>query len=176
MAAIERPGPGEIAPYYVKYVEHVEVGDLIGALIEASKKTEAVLARIPKDMEAHRYEAGKWTIKEVFQHMVDCERIFNYRALRFARNDATELPGFDENAYALSAATEHRTLNEIAEELRAVRAGTVAFFAGCTSEVVTRTGLANGAWMSVRAIGWTIAGHALHHINVIEDRYLHGQA
>lgn len=176
MAAIERPGSEEIAPYYVQYVERVGAGDLIGALNEASKRTEAILARIPKDMEAYRYAAGKWTIKEVFQHVIDSERIFAYRALRFARKDATELPGFEENDYAVNAATEHRTLKEITEELHVVRAGTVAFFAGCTPDMVTQIGVANGVRMSVRAIGWTIAGHALHHMNVIEERYLHGQA
>ena len=108
----------------------------------------------------------------MFQHLVDTERIMCYRALRFARNDATELPGFSEDRYILNAGTEHRELHELLREHDLVRASTIAMFRSFTDQMLMRGGIANGNRMTVRAIAWMIAGHAMHHMDVVDERYL----
>ncbi len=117
------------------------------------------------------YAPGKWTIKDILQHIIDAERIFAYRALRFARNDKTPLAGFDENTYAEEAKTGHRTLEEIIDEFDVTRKSTVSMFNSFTKEQLLHTGISNNKEISVLAIGFTISGHLIHHIGVIKERY-----
>ena len=167
----------EIPSFYRGYVEEAPDGDLIKTLRSASDRLWKTVSRIPTGHADHRYQPDKWSIKEVFQHVLDCERIFAYRALCFARMDDTELPGFDENAYAAAAQVGHRDFHELLREHDALRWTTVELFRSFTPEMLTRLGTANGTRISVRAIGWVIAGHAVHHMNVIDERYLdHGKA
>lgn len=173
----DRPPLDEIPPYYRSYVEKAPDGDLIKTLRSASDRLWKTVSRIPPGYADHRYQPEKWSIKEVFQHVLDSERIFAYRALRFARNDATELPGFDENAYGRAARVGHREFHELLREHDALRWTTVELFRSFTPEMLTRMGTANGTRISVRAIGWVISGHAVHHMDVIDERYLeHGKA
>jgi len=111
-------------------------------------------------------------VKEVVQHCTDAERIFAYRALRIARGDATPLPGWDEQAYAPISAANDRPLDQLLRELETVREASVTLFEGLPVEAWARTGTANGSPASVRAFAWITAGHLLHHLDILQDRYL----
>ncbi len=117
------------------------------------------------------YETDKWTVKDILQHLIDSERIFCYRALRIARNDNTPLPGFDENEYIPEAKTERRTIDELLTELDSVRRTSILLFNSFDDEMLLRAGMCSGKNISVLAIGFTIAGHMLHHVNVIKEKY-----
>lgn len=118
------------------------------------------------------YAQGKWTIAEVLIHLMDTERIFQYRALRFARNDKTELQGFDQDSYVPESQAPNRNRNDILEEFIAIRKSSIALFASLNDEMLLRSGLASGAKMSVRALGFVICGHQIHHFNILQERYL----
>jgi len=167
-----RPGLDELEAYYHSYLAKAEGDDLFQALKNASERLWRTVYRIPTGFGDHRYAPGKWSIKEVFQHLLDTERIFCYRALCFARNDHTELPGFDENSYIDHAQVEKRELHELLSEHDLLRASTIALFKGFSDEMLLRGGIANGKHITVRALGWTIAGHVMHHMDVIDERYL----
>ena len=117
------------------------------------------------------YETGKWTVKDILQHLIDCERIFCYRALRISRNDKTPLPGFEENEYIPEAKTDRRTIDELIFELDSVRKTVILLFNSFDDEMLLRAGMCSGKNISVLAIGFTIAGHMLHHVNVIKEKY-----
>ena len=172
MVPTGRPERGESAEFYWRYIERCEGEDLQRALQRANDAVHATMAHIPAGRGDHRYAPGKWSIKEVIQHVIDSERIFSYRALRIARNDATPLPGFDENLYAPEARVERRTLDQVTREYDVVRASTMALFDSFDEVTMRRLGTASNHPVSSRALGWIIAGHALHHMHVIEERYL----
>lgn len=172
MIATERPSSSEVNSYFQNYIAQAQGGDLLAALQKASDRLWETVYRIPTGFADHRYAPGKWSIKEVFQHLIDTERVFCYRALCFARTDATELPGFDENSYIDNAATERRELHQLLREHDLQRASTIALFESFSEEMLLRTGVANGNRISVRALGWTIAGHVMHHMDVVDQRYL----
>jgi len=177
MNATERPELEEVHPFYRGYIGTAEGGDLFGALAHASEEFRKVVAGLSEEQAALRYAPGKWSIKEVVQHMVDTERIMGYRALCFARADATPLPGFDENHYAENSAADGRTLADLIAEHDAVRLSTVMLFRSFSSAALKDKGMANERSFTVRSLGWTIAGHSMHHIHIIQQRYLnHGQA
>ena len=127
---------------------------------------------LPKARLLHRYAEGKWTIKEILGHIVDDERIYVYRALRFARNDSTELPGFEQDHYAQYSEANKREITDLLDEFALVRRSTIAFFKSLDNTALMRTGVANGNRVSVRALAYHIAGHELHHMNIIRERYL----
>jgi hypothetical protein len=169
---IARPAATEHAPYYGKYIEQVPDGDVLALLARQHEETQSLLRGIPKARWGHRYEPGKWSISEVVGHLADAERVFGYRALRFARADATPLPGFDENAWAPQSGYHARPLTDIADEFRAVRNATVAFVKGLDDQAIARRGSANGQEITVRALIWIIAGHERHHVRILRERYL----
>lgn len=166
-----RPAPDEYAPYYGTYVSKVADGDVVATLKAQINGTLAYLRAIPESRAGHRYAEGKWSIREVIGHLADGERIFAYRALRFARNDETALPGFDENAFVANARFDDRTLASLLDEFAAVRAATVAQFDAFFPDEWQRGGTASGKHMSVRALAWVIAGHELHHLGILKERY-----
>lgn len=171
MLLIQRPAPEEFLPYYGRYIDLVQGDDLMGAFRSGLDATRRLL----EPMEARgdfRYAPEKWSVKEVLGHLIDTERVFTYRALRFARNDATPLPGFDENAWMPQSGFGARTLRSLLDEQRAVRGASIAFFENLTEEMWSRAGTANNARMSVRAAAFVIAGHELHHQNILRERYL----
>lgn len=127
---------------------------------------------IPLDKFDYRYAEGKWTIKEIIQHLIDCERIFVYRALRFSRNDKTPLPGFEENDYVDNTNANGRSIQDLLTELSALRHSTLLLFKSFSEEQLTRTGTASGHQLSTRALGFVIIGHQKHHQKVFEERYL----
>lgn len=169
---IKQPDVSEYPPYYAPYVELVKENDLVAALKDTEKKLTEFVHRIPADKENYRYAEGKWSIKEVLIHVNDAERIFAYRALRFARNDKTELAGFDENSWVPESYAANRTIEDILREHFHARQSTLSLFENITEEMSLRKGIANGKEISVRSLGYIICGHALHHLQTIRDRYL----
>jgi uncharacterized damage-inducible protein DinB len=169
---IDRPEPGEYADSAAKYMalipEGVRILDFLAANV---RDTEVLALSIGEDTLETPYGPGKWTGKEVLVHISDDERIFAYRALRFARGDRTELPGFEEKDYARYSLANERSLDHILRELHAVRQATIELFDGLDDEALTRTGVADGHTMSVRAIAHDIAGHELHHVNMLRQSY-----
>lgn len=120
----------------------------------------------------HRYEADKWTIKEMLVHLMDAEHVFTYRALCAARKDKTPLPGFDHNAYVPVSGANERDIAGILAEYRALRAATLAFFSNLTEDALDEVGEANGTPCSAKAMLYMIAGHERHHLRIIRERYL----
>ena len=170
----ERPGPEEYGPFHAGYVALVPEGDLLALLERQLGETTALLQSLPETRGDFAYAPGKWTIKEVVCHLSDAERVFAYRALRFARGDQTPLPSFDEQLWAPNSGASRRTLAGLTEEFRMVRGATLALLRGLPPEATTRSGVASGKETSVRALAWIIAGHERHHLKILRERYLGG--
>jgi hypothetical protein len=171
-ARSDRPASDEYAEWYAKYVARVADGDVVRTLERQVDDTIALLRSLPEHRAGHRYASGKWSIRELVGHLCDSERVFTYRAMRFARGDETPLAGFDEKTYVANARFDDRTLASLVLELQAVRRGTAAFFEHLEPEAWNRRGLANANPVTVRALAWIIAGHELHHVTVLRERYL----
>jgi hypothetical protein len=167
-----RPADDEYAPYYGTYIRKVGDGDIVTTLARQIDGTLAFLRGIPDARAGHRYAPGKWSIREVVGHLSDAERVFTYRALRFGRGDATPLPGFDENEFMKRARLDDRSYASLVDEFEVVRRATVALFDGFFPDEWTRHGSASGKEVSVRALAWIVAGHELHHVDVLRTRYL----
>ncbi len=168
--AISRPAADEHAAFYGKYVALVPAGDLIALLRDQSRESIDLVSRNASRGD-HSYGPGKWTVKEVIGHLCDAERVFTYRAVRFARSDATDLPGFDENAYVAAASFGARSIQDLLDEFAAIRASTIALATGLTAEELVRRGTANGNPVSVRALLYICAGHERHHVGLLRGRY-----
>lgn len=167
-----RPDSSEHAPYYAPYVSVAPDGDILETLEEEGRHAVRLLRDIPEASGGFRYAPGKWSIKEVAGHVLDAERIFAVRALRFSRNDPTPLPGFEQDDYVAGSSFGDFPLGELADELEAVRRSTVLLFRHLAPEAWSRRGFASGAEISVRALAWIIAGHELHHRGILRTRYL----
>lgn len=167
-----RPAVDEIPGPHVPYVDLVPDGDVVAHLEDGMARTRALLGTLPEARGGYRYAEGKWSIKEVLNHLVDAERVFSFRLLTFARGDAGPLPGFDEETYAPAAEADRRSLAAILEEFTAVRAATLTLLRGLPDAAWGRRGTANGRVASVRALAWVIAGHEIHHRGVLAERYL----
>jgi hypothetical protein len=168
-----RPTAHDYAPYYARYVGLVPAGDLLAILENQARETAGLLLG-PAALERadFRYAPGKWSAKEVLGHVMDAERVFSYRALRFARADATPLASFDENVYAPAGEFGDRTLPDLVEEFLAVRTATVALLRGLPPSAWQRRGTASDAEVSVLGLAFIIAGHELHHRAILQSRYL----
>lgn len=160
-----------VPPFYLGYVQLVKNNDLFDNLEQSARITQQLLAKIPETKGTYAYAPGKWTIKEVLCHMIDTERIFAYRALRFARNDKTPLHGFEENDFAPEANAHNRTVAGIAAEMERLRQTTIDLYRSFTPEMLQRSGTANNTAMSVLNLGFVIPGHETHHRNVLSERY-----
>ncbi|AUP80277.1 DinB family protein [Flavivirga eckloniae] len=170
---IEFPSASEYPSYAEMYMKWVKKdGNLIKQLEDSLQKTKKLISTLPEDTLNFRYKKNKWSIKEILVHIIDDERIYAYRALAFARNDKTNLPGFEQDNYINNAYASERSIDNIMEEYEAIRKSTIALYDGFSNKVLTRQGIANGNLASVRALGYHILGHELHHINVIEALYL----
>ncbi|HSJ16321.1 MAG TPA: DinB family protein [Longimicrobiales bacterium] len=173
---MQRPEAGEYHPFYAGYVARVPPGDILTILRDQIIDTRELLRRVSTAGADYAYAPGKWSVKEVVGHVADAERVFGYRALRFARGDDTPLSGFDETRYVPAGRFAERPLGQLVEELAAVRGATLALLNGLPDEAWSRSGLANGTPVTVRAIATIIAGHELHHRAILETRYLPGAA
>jgi len=170
MIRIPKPAPDEHAPYYARYIALVG-DDALAALRAGSASTPRLLSGVTEPQALFRYEPGKWSVKEVLGHVIDGERVFAYRAMCFARRDASPLPGFDENAWVPEGRFDRRGLNDLVGEYAAVRGATLALFSALEEEVLQFRGTANQQEVSVRALAHIIAGHELHHMGLLRERY-----
>ena len=161
----------EYADFYKSYIQVLEDVELIEELEICLHEFIKFVQNIPMDKFDYQYAEGKWTIKEIIQHLIDSERVFSYRALRISRNDKTLLPGFDENTYAANGDASHRNWKDMLIEWRTVRQSTNLLFASFTEEQNKALGSASGFPISVNALGFIIFGHALHHLHVLKERY-----
>ena len=168
---IPRPAKGEYNDYYHRYIERVPDGDLVAQLAKQRDATRALLGGLSEERGRHRYAPDKWTVTEVVGHLADAERIFAYRMLRIARKDTTAMSSFDENAYVPAGQFAERKLADVLAEFMAVREGTLALLRGLPADAPARVGTASGKSISARALAWIIAGHELHHLAVLKERY-----
>jgi uncharacterized damage-inducible protein DinB len=168
---IPRPGSETFPPYYGTYVSQVPGDDVLPVLKAARESTPRFLATIPESRAGFRYAEGKWSVREIIGHLSDAERIFAYRLLRFARADETPLSGFDENQYVPAGGFERRTLADVTAEFAAVRDASLALVQSLDQMALARSGLANGKRIGVAALAWVIAGHEIHHLRVLRERY-----
>lgn len=160
-----------IPHFYKNYVKQINETDLILALRISGNRAQEILHGVPMEKQDFKYGEDKWTVREVLCHMIDAERIFAYRALRFARNDQTPLVGFDEKLYAPEANATGRDLKSIIAEMAHLRSSTIDLFSGFSADMLSRKGLANNNELSVASLGFIIAGHETHHVNVLTERY-----
>ena len=173
MKRIQKPDEGEYSPYAIMYIKLLpEDGLVLKHLKENFKRLQFFILSLPEEKLTYRYAENKWTIKEMLVHIMDDERIYAYRALRIARNDKTPLPGFEQDDYVPYSRANERSLADIFKEFKTIRNATLSLFNSLKKEDFLRTGIANDHPVSVRALAYHIAGHELHHVNVIKERYL----
>ncbi len=172
MNTITKPQLGTYPVYYQKYIDLIKGENIFDELYKEHFETMELLTSVDEETLQYRYAEGKWTIREITQHISDTERILTYRALRFSRNDQTALPGFDENIFAANSNANQRDINDMVRELSVVRAATVELFKSFSEEMLDRKGNANGTEVAVRSILFFILGHEIHHRNVIDEKYL----
>ena len=168
---MNRPEATEYADYYANYITKVPGSDVLNVLESQRLQMLQLFAGRSERDGSFRYAPGKWTVKEVLGHITDTERIFSYRALRIARGDQTPLPGFEQDDYVRSGAFGDRTLAGLAEEFGAVRTASVSLLRSFNEEAWSRRGVASQKEVTVRAIGFMIAGHQIHHRIILEERY-----
>jgi hypothetical protein len=168
---MNRPSPNEYAPSHAGYISLVPDGDVLEVLRAQIDELAAIAARVPADRETFAYDDGKWTVRQVFGHLGDGERIFGYRALCISRGETASLPGFDENEYVANSTSSSRELRDLAEEFVLTRRANMHMFESFDEAAWRQTGSANGTPVSVNAIAWVMAGHTRHHLNVLRDRY-----
>lgn len=167
-----RPDHNNLPEFYKNYVSYVSHLDMMEALYWSGEETQRLLRSIASDKESYRYQPEKWSIRELIGHIIDAERIFCYRALRFARQDATPLEGFDENKYVPNSGADIRPLRDLAQEAARLRASTIDMFGSFTPAMLQQTGAANGKEIAVVNLGYIVAGHETHHRTIITQRYL----
>lgn len=167
-----RPAANDAAEYFQRYISYT-IGDSVKEIIaKHSKDIHDFYSSLPDDKADYAYAEGKWTIKQVLQHVIDAERIFSYRALRIARKDTTPLAGFDENTYAANDGSENRTLQSLKEEFNAVRIATDILFSHFTETQLNERGTASDKSVTVNAMCFIAYGHLLHHMLILRERYL----
>lgn len=162
----------KVPPFYHNYINQVPEDDLAEAFEHNARNIISLIKTISDDKWMYRYAPGKWSIKEMIQHMIDAERIFCYRALTFARFDDKLLPGFDENHYAAVSKADNRNSTDLIEELELVQRASAKLFGSFTEDQLKAEGTANNNRIYVEAIGYIIVGHNRHHINILKERYL----
>lgn len=171
-AAATQPQTTEYAPYYGKYTSLVPEGDIVDTLTTQLEDTLSALRALSEEQASSRYAPGKWSVKEVVGHMIDTERIFGHRAFRFARNDHSALPGFEQDDYVNAANFDARPIKDLADEFELVRRANLSLLRSLDEEAWLRRGVASDNEVSVRALAYIMAGHETHHMNIIRERYL----
>ncbi|MDZ4665111.1 MAG: DinB family protein [Bacteroidota bacterium] len=167
-----KPKQTDHLPYYSYYIDLVEQDEIVDALVEGKKWVSAFIKSVPDSEAEYAYTDKKWTVKQVLNHMIDTERILCYRALCFARGEKQLLPAFDENTYAANANLKNTDFNLLCEEFVAVREASVLLFKQLGAKELQIKGTTGLGDVTVLSIGYMMCGHALHHIKVIQERYL----
>lgn len=168
----QRPDPSEYASYFGRYVSLVPDGAIADILKRQRDEHAAFYGGISEAQAAHRYAPDKWSIKQVLGHLIDAERVFAFRGLAASRNERKPLPGFEQDDYVAAGDFDDRAWRDLVGEYASVRAATIALYSGMTDAMLTRLGNANNADVSARACAFMIAGHELHHIKLLKERYL----
>ncbi len=168
---MQRPPDVDIPEYFRLYSNQAPDGDVLATLQGQIDETLELVKGLEEERGEFRYAVGKWSVKEVVGHLVDSERVFAYRALSFARGDETPLPGFEQDDYNDNGDFAERTLSDVVEEFRLLRASNLSLFTGFSEKAWDRHGVANGVKFRTRAIPWILAGHELHHRQVLQERY-----
>jgi hypothetical protein len=167
-----RPQPTEAAPYYFTYIDQVAGDDPLAAIEKQLEETLPLLAGVSEERSLHRYAPGKWSIRELLNHITDTERAFAFRALWFARGFAAPLPGYDQHVGVAGAAADNVAWSSHVEEFQRVRLSTISLFRNMPAEAWTRSGTADGNPFTVRAAAFIMAGHVTHHLAILRERYL----
>lgn len=162
----------EYASFYKNYVALAPDLTIPEALLKSSKLILSFYGKLTEEQALIKYAPNKWSLKEVLLHCIDTERIMSYRALRFSRNDQAELPGFDQDNFVAESFADQKSMVALLEEYDCTRKATLSLFSGFNEEIVLRSGIASGNRMSVRALGYVISGHELHHLNICKTRYI----
>jgi hypothetical protein len=166
-----RPNKTEYGSFYQTYINYTSGKDYSILVQQYNERITAFWDAIPIEKINYAYAPNKWTIKQMFQHVIDTERIFAYRALTIARKESTSIPGFDENEYAKNATAVNRNWKDMLVEWRVVRQSTNLLFASFTEDQMKNLGTASDNAISVNALGFIIFGHALHHLHILKERY-----
>lgn len=161
-----------IPQFFDRYIDLVEEDELMNSLKKSMIAIDSINISELELLSDRTYEPGKWTVKDILQHIIDTERIQGYRALRFARNDPKELVGFDEKLYAKNTTVNSRTIKDLIRELKIVREGSILLFENFSNEMLLKTGTAFNVNVSVLSLGFVIIGHQAHHFHIIQERYL----
>ncbi|MBH0171568.1 DinB family protein [Fictibacillus sp. 18YEL24] len=169
---MEKISGEEYAEYYQTYVSLVPEGDIIQVLTDQMKETVGIVSKLDDEQLSYRYATGKWSVKEVVGHITDTERIMSYRLLSIARGETSSLPGYDENAYVEEAGFDDIPVRDLIEHYVSVRLATIQLIKSLSKKALERKGTANGHPVSTRALMMIIAGHEMHHRNIIVERYL----
>jgi hypothetical protein len=169
---ITPPSPKESFGYFDKYMQKAAYQDLIQGLKESSEEFLNFIDKISDTQLDFRYQPDKWNIREIVQHIIDCERVFSYRALSFARKDKTPLPGFEENDYARESNSSARDITDLMVEFKTVRKATIELYKSFDESMIDAKGTANNNELTPRAIGFIMIGHVAHHQEIIQERYL----
>jgi uncharacterized damage-inducible protein DinB len=168
---IAPPAANEYIAYYGKYIALVGGDDALPPMERQLADSLALLAALDDKRALHRYAEGKWSVKEVVGHLADGERIFACRALRFAREDMTPLPGFEENEYVPAGRFDRMPLADLLDQWKAIRAASITLFRSLDERALGQSGKANDSPVTPRALAWIICGHELHHRAILRDRY-----
>lgn len=172
MKKIAKPTSFEHADYYTTFINLViENTSVLDQLKNNAKEIEGLLLSLTEAQLTAPYAEGKWCIKDIIQHLIDCERVFVYRAMRFARHDKTAQPFFDENEFAKAAKATSMPIKKLLKEYKTTRLATLSFFNNLSTDTCKSAGIAGNTMTSVRAITWIICGHELHHWTIIKERY-----
>ncbi len=169
---MSRPQASDFPAYFARYISKVDADTIHEAINKYATSLTGFYTTLPEEKAGYAYAPGKWTLKEVLQHIIDAERIFSYRILRIARKDKTPLPSFDENSYAENSLANERSFASIKEEFLAVRKATDLLLASLNEEQLAQQGISSGLPVTANAIAYIIFGHMLHHREVLEERYL----
>jgi uncharacterized damage-inducible protein DinB len=172
MSTITKPKAGTYPAYFETYIKLVKGENIFDELFQSYMDTMDLVTSLDPETLLYRYAEGKWNILEIMQHILDTERIFNYRALCFSRQDKTNLPGFEQDDYVVNANVFKRDINDMVRELSLVRASTIELFKSFTPEMLEYSGTANGNIISVKALLFATLGHEIHHRKVIEEKYV----
>ncbi len=166
-----RPKPGTYPSYFENYIYYVTQSNVLVALEQSWQEITKTFGRLPEEMANYSYQEGKWTIKQMLIHMIDSERVFAYRALRFARKDPQQVLSFEENLYAETAELSNRSLKDLLEEFEYVRRSSICLFRSFSENTLLNMGKTAAGEVSVLALGFVISGHSLHHLNVFKELY-----
>ncbi|MCM3717545.1 DinB family protein [Fictibacillus phosphorivorans] len=166
------PSAYEYPDYFAPYVNLVPQGDRIQILRDQMKETVSLLSTITDSESEYRYAEGKWSVKEVIGHLIDTERVMSYRALCIARGEKVSLPGYDEKEYGANADFDKQSLKDLLDHFACVRQSTIHLVKSLSEESLSRRGIANNSEITPRALISVIAGHELHHRNIVQERYL----